>query len=133
MTIEEAIEATLEAWRRERFRWGKSDCALSMADYARLLADQDPAAAWRGRYRSAGGAERFIRRAGSLADLFRSGMPTVGARLVPESDVRRGDVVICEVEGNQVAGLHLGDLIAFRSPKALGMSRHPVVEGWRCA
>lgn len=137
MTIEEAIAATLEAWRSPGY-WGESDCALSMADYARRLTGTDPGATWRGRYSTPLGASRFIGRAGSLAALFRQGMPEAG-QPVATGDVRRGDIVICDLPGSkhicemQVAGLHLGNLMAFRLPASVALRRYPIVEAWRCA
>jgi hypothetical protein len=53
---------------RTPFRWGERDCCLWIADWLIACGHPDPAAEWRGRYRTAIGAGRILaKRAGLLS------------------------------------------------------------------
>ena len=49
---------------REGFAWGRHDCALFAAGAVEAVTGTDPAAAWRGQYRTRAGGMRLIRAAG---------------------------------------------------------------------
>jgi hypothetical protein len=53
-----AIKAAIEEWCSSPFQWGTSDCFLSLADIVQQVDGKDPAAEFRGRYRSEFGALR---------------------------------------------------------------------------
>lgn len=63
------LPAFLDRTWRTPFAWGKLDCILFLADWSIERLATDPAAAYRGRYSTAAGAERIIRRAGGLTAL----------------------------------------------------------------
>ena len=70
------------------FDWGTRDCWLLPADWIRRRTGRDPAAAWRGRYRTAGGARRLIVRGGGPVAFADAGLVACGwAR---SRGVRRG-------------------------------------------
>lgn len=61
----------LQRWTRERFAWGGTDCGLGfVAGWVQASTGQDPAAALRGRYRTARGAARIVARAGGAEALY---------------------------------------------------------------
>lgn len=49
---------------RQPFRYGVNDCALFGADIVEAITGVDPAAQWRGKYRSAAGGLRLMKDAG---------------------------------------------------------------------
>lgn len=51
---------------RMPFAWGRHDCCLWVADWLVARGRPDPAAAWRGRYRTPLGAARVLTRLGGV-------------------------------------------------------------------
>lgn len=84
------LDAFLEAALGEAFIWGASDCVLFPADWVLRRTGRDPAAAYRGRYRTAIGAERIIRVARGLEPLSAAGLAAAG--WVASKSPRRGQV-----------------------------------------
>lgn len=91
---EAALAASVEDARARAFVWGVHDCATWAFDVRRAMTGQDAAAAWRGRYSTAKGAARVLRRLGftSLSGLCRS---ILGDAIQPLC-AQRGDIVLCE-------------------------------------
>ena len=59
---------TIQAASERPFCWGKNDCCLFVADVCLAACDKDPAAAYRGRYRTEIGAKRVLAKThGSIA------------------------------------------------------------------
>lgn len=110
------------------FSVGGCDCVLWCCDWVLSQRGVDPASPWRGRYRTAAGAHRLIRRAGSLADLVADGMARAG---IPEtSDPLPGDVAVISTA--------IGDLMGIRSPlgwavktqTGVAATTGAVIRGW---
>tara|TARA_R110002124_G_scaffold173690_4_gene341324 strand:- start:16800 stop:17240 length:441 start_codon:yes stop_codon:yes gene_type:complete len=72
------------------FDWGGRDCWLLPADWIRCRHGRDPAAAWRGRYRTALGAARLIRRGGGPVEFADASLAACG--WIRSRRVRRGQV-----------------------------------------
>lgn len=107
----------LEAAQAQPFAWGAHDCATWAFDLRRdLTGGADVAAAWRGRYRTALGALRVMRRLG-WPDLEAMGRDLLGDPLVTPLLAQRGDVVL----GGQdpAFGVCAGARAAFVSPGGL--------------
>lgn len=88
---EARLTALITASEQRPLAYGKHDCSLFAADAVLALTGVDVAADLRGRYRTAGGALRALRRAG-----FRTPPAIATARLgtpVPVLMARRGDLV----------------------------------------
>lgn len=115
MTIEEAIRQTRNLWRSSALIWGASDCMISCADYAYLRTGSDPAAIWRGCYTTREGALEIIAAAGGVARLMGLGLATIGATAIAAPG--RGDLVCAAMNGEEIGGLCLGDVVAFRRPE----------------
>lgn len=73
------------------FEWGRRDCALFAADAVLTMTGEDIAAAFRGRYTTAHGSLRALKRygAGDLRSTFSATLPSV-----PVGYARRGDLVM---------------------------------------
>jgi hypothetical protein len=109
------------------FAWGVHDCATWAFDVRQALTGLDAAAAWRGRYRTAVGSVRMLRRLGcqTTEDLARSIM---GAPLASPRLAQRGDIVLLA----GAVGICLGADCAFLAPE--GLTFRPITEtelAWR--
>ncbi|GGB15175.1 hypothetical protein GCM10011380_00730 [Sphingomonas metalli] len=90
---EERLHDYLAAQEGAEFVWGKNDCALFAAGAVQAMTGEDPATAYRGRYTTAAGSVRALKRygAGTLVS-------TIDA-LFPQRDpgfARRGDLVMVD-------------------------------------
>ncbi len=91
---ERHLAEAIEAARDRSFRWGQHDCATFAFDLRRTLAGgPDVAALWRGRYRTARGAVRVMRRLG-WSSLEAAGRDLLGAPLPSVRHAQRGDLVL---------------------------------------
>ncbi len=125
------LDAFLERMAATPFVDGKDDCALTIADWAmEATGCPDPAAHLRGRYSTALGRERLLRRLGGLeaviadcaarADLQETGAP------------KRGDVGLVEADGQAVAAICLGERWAIKSTQGVMVKpADQVARAWR--
>ena len=100
------------------FAWGQHDCALFACDACHAMTGVDPAAAVRGKYKTAKGAARAIKRlfgAGSLPALATT---TLGAPQAAEL-ARRGDIACVQTERGPALGVVLGQWAAYPGPATL--------------
>ncbi|XUM25110.1 DUF6950 family protein (plasmid) [Bradyrhizobium oligotrophicum S58] len=94
--LERALLAAMAG--RQQMRWGVDDCALWCANIIQEALGYDPAAAWRGRYRSRRGALRVLGRAGLLAAI--EGAAAVhGWRHIDPGTEAKGDIGLMLVDG----------------------------------
>lgn len=134
----------VEARRTVPFVWGTNDCALFAADWVAALTGEDPAAWFRGRYTTEGGAARALlawckgqgldlRLAGSAGERFTARLEAVatdilGAPLNTPLLAQRGDVVSRDGDdGLGCLGVVLGALAAFPRRVPGGVVRAPVM------
>lgn len=89
------LSAYLDQAARTPFAWGGLDCLLFPAGWVRRATGIDPAAAYRGRYRTALGAARLIARAGGFLGIVAQGMDGFDRT----EDPRPGDVGIIRAAG----------------------------------
>lgn len=92
------------------FQWGANDCCLFVADVAHAMTGNDPANTFRGKYKSELGAMKALKR---------QGFETIDAVLthafgnpISRLEVRRGDAVLFENAGRDIAGIMFGEVIA---------------------
>ncbi len=117
------------AARRDRaFQWGTHDCCLFACDVIRDAGGMDYAAPFRGRYRTAAGAARALRRflgpsspklrpAGLLEAAAEKITQDNGLEEVPPLMAQRGDfVLVGETEGPAL-GVCLGSHIVAAGPR----------------
>jgi hypothetical protein len=92
----ERLALMLESARELEFEWGRFDCALHVANCIRTITgiDEDPAAAYRGKYSDEAGA------AAIYGPSFEAFIEKLAADLespeVPVTFARRGDVVFLD-------------------------------------
>lgn len=72
------LTAHLHEARRTAFAWGARDCSLFVAEWVRSQRGADPAAVWRGHYRTELGAARKVTRAGGLVAVFAAALEPIG-------------------------------------------------------
>lgn len=123
------LAEAVEAARHRPFEWGVHDCATWAADVRRALTGEDMAAEWRGRYRTALGAQRLIRRLGH-STLAEAVAAKLGAPLPTVRLAQRGDVLL-DPEGAAV-GICGGRIGMFLS--ADGLTDYPLrscSKAWR--
>lgn len=112
------LDAVLRAAETRPFAWGRQDCALFACDCIAAMCGEDPAARFRGRYRTARGACRAIRRLGGARDLGDLATKALGAAIAP-AFARRGDLAEVETDGGPALGIVLGGVIALVAPEGL--------------
>ncbi|MDF0543328.1 hypothetical protein PX699_13300 [Sphingobium sp. H39-3-25] len=90
-TWEQALSEYLASVADREFLWGEHDCALHAANAILAMTGHDIAAPFRGRYSTAAGSARALKRygAGTLEATFDALLPTR-----PVGYARRGDVVM---------------------------------------
>ena len=112
------LDAVLRDAETRPFAWGRQDCALFACDCIAAMCDEDPAARFRGRYRSGSGAYGAIRRLGGARDLAGLATKVLGASIAP-AFARRGDLAEVETETGPALGVVLGREIALVAPEGL--------------
>lgn len=103
------------------FAFGQCDCTLWVADWVRSRLGVDPAAPWRGRYRTRIGWHRLIR-GQSLAEVAGRALRAAGARQIDVLAAVPGDVGMIET--------HDGLAMAIRGQLGWLAKTGPGI--WRC-
>lgn len=99
------------------FEWGRTDCALFASDWIWEATGVDPAEAFRGKYTTAAGAARALKRYGA-GDLEGTATMMLGGP-IPRLKARRGDIVSVETGGQVALGVCLGGEVACVSPEGM--------------
>lgn len=102
--LPERLQAFIDSRRDTPFAWGSHDCALFAADWVESVTGKDPAKGIRGRYQTAIGAGRVIKREGGLEAIAGS---RLGERVEPKL-AQRGDVVLLAGSHGPTLGVCLG-------------------------
>lgn len=120
-----ALGAYLASCAGARFRYGRMDCALFAAGAVMAMTGNDPAAPFRGKYRSQAGSIREIRRAGydSLIALMDAQFEAI-----PPAFARRGDLV-ADTAGSLGVCVGRDALFVGEEEGAAGLVRLPLT-GW---
>lgn len=114
---EHHLAEAIEAARTRPFAWGQHDCATWAFDLRRdLTGGEDVAVLWRGRYRTALGAERVMRRLG-WPSFEAAGRALLGPPLPSVQLARRGDLVLAG--SHPGFGICLGARAAGIAPEGL--------------
>lgn len=87
-----AVRSAVNTWCTERFVWGQSDCLLSLSDIIESARGYDPAAIFRGRYRTRHGAYRVTREYGGPAGALEAMALEVGWHEIDPRHAKVGDV-----------------------------------------
>jgi cell wall-associated NlpC family hydrolase len=114
---ERRLVAAVEVARDQPFCWGRHDCATLAFDLRRdLTGGYDVAALWRGRYTTALGAVRVMRRLG-WQSLEAAGRDLLGEPLSSVHLAQRGDLVLANT--GHGFGICLGARAAGIAPEGL--------------
>ena len=113
LSVAEAIDGAISSWCEVPFNWGSSDCILSIADIVQVRFGYDPAAPYRGRYRTMRGALRVTKPDGGFAGAVIGAALRHGWLAIPASEARDGDVGLVRCE----KGLRIG--VIKRGPRWL--------------
>jgi hypothetical protein len=127
----ERLADAVRAARSRPFVWGRHDCALFAFDCVLAMTGEDHLAAFRGRYRSAKGAVRALKRIGGVKTLEELVAGILGAPGQAQT-AQRGDLVLLDTEIGPALGVCLGARCAFAGPD--GLAYAPTVaarEAWR--
>ena len=127
---EVVLAEAVEAARSRFFVWGTHDCAIWAFDLRRdLTGGDDTAALWRGRYRTARGAVRVMRRLG-WQSLEGAGRALLGNPLPDVRLAQRGDLALSQDATS--FGVCLGAQAVFLAPE--GATQRPLTScalAWR--
>lgn len=124
---------------RRRWRWGETDCMLTVCDWIAVARGFDPAAPFRGRYSdeagcrallaSAGGLLRLVRETFTSAGLKVTASPSAGDVAVVRAPVVRGERIVTRHTGAICVGY--GGVAVMRPDRGLVIARDfPVVCAW---
>ncbi|MFN4296809.1 MAG: DUF6950 family protein [Brevundimonas sp.] len=120
------LDRFLEEATARRFRDGEWDCQLFPAEWVLRVTGLDPAAEWRGRYSTALGRERILKRGGGPLAVMTKGAESVG--LQRTSEPKRGDIGLIRVGGRHYGAVCLGGLWAVATSKGLAAVKPDEVE-----
>ncbi len=139
----ERLSGALDERRNRPFAWGRNDCALLACGLVDAATGVDYAAPFRGRYRTATGAARALRRflgppslklrrAGLLEAAAEKITQDNGLEEVPPLMAQRGDFVLVDAAEGPALGVCLGSHIIAAGPagavmRPLGAARR----AWR--
>jgi len=111
------------------FRWGACDCCTWVCSWVLARRGVDPSAPWRGRYRTARGALRNIRRGGDFVAVVSGAMADAG--LIETSDPQPGDIGVVEAEGGATLAICTGGKWAGKSERGVVVAPFPMIKAWR--
>jgi hypothetical protein len=114
----ERLAELVEERRQAPFAWGSQDCCLFAADAVVAVTGGDPAAAWRGKYRTEAGAERLLGALG-LEGTVAQALADFGLQECPPAFAQRGDLAIVASGNLPTVGVVLGDAVAAPGPDGL--------------
>ena len=114
----ERLSAAVKARRGRSFQWGSHDCCTFACDVIRDAGGVDYAAPFRGRYTTALGAARALRRfaGGGLETAAEKITQDNGLEEVPPLMAQRGDFVLIDVAEGPALGVCLGEFLAAAGP-----------------
>jgi len=119
----------LERMTSEPFVDGATDCILTVSDWIVLNGHPDPAEPFRGRYRTALGRERILRREGGLLSLMQRGADR--ASLQQTASPRPGDVGLVSMSGLELAAICLGARWAAKGLGVVVAEPEEIIRAWR--
>ncbi|MBF0270313.1 MAG: hypothetical protein HQL44_17165 [Alphaproteobacteria bacterium] len=111
------MSAMIASAHGRAFEWGSFDCCLWACDVVEALTGVDPAAPFRGRYKSKRGAFVALKRfaGGGMLETARKIADDLSCPEVPVKTARRGDVVLLERDDGPALGVCVGKDVAAAS------------------
>ena len=78
---ERALAAFISGLAARPMVWGQSDCVMMAADWIKSRGHADPAAPYRGRYKTELGCARLLSKAGGVLAMMQSGAARIGLQI----------------------------------------------------
>lgn len=101
MIIDKALHDYIEKSTKEKFEWGKNDCALFTATWCEIKSGKNPAQGSYGVYDDADGAYKHLKeKYGTLRKAYDAHFERINPNFR-----QKGDVVLCKIDGSQTMGL----------------------------
>lgn len=110
------LSDAVEKVRQRPFEWGAHDCATWAFDVRRALTGGPDVVSWRGRYTTAIGSHRIMRKLG-WRSMEEGGRALLGEPLHAVLMAQRGDLVLSQ--GDPAFGVCIGSHVAFVAPDGL--------------
>lgn len=123
-----SFAAYLRAGATRPFAWDRCDCCSWACGWVLVRRGVDPSAPWRGRYRTARGALRHIRKGGDFRAVVAGAMAAAG--LAPTESPMPGDIGIVSTAQGLALGLRVARGWACKSKNGLVVADFPCVAGW---
>ena len=128
-TRSERLVAFVAAGARTPFVFGRSCCAMWVADWIEAERGIDPARGLRGSFRCHLGSARLQRQAGGLAALVAA--PLASAGLMETAAPVAGDVGVVMTKAGEIAGICMGGgLWAVKTKDGVAVAPAKLLKGW---
>ena len=110
---EEILLRHLSRWSLP-FVWGNADCMMSVFNYVNDFPhiSGDVGVKWRQTYSDEAGAARVLEAAGGGLAGMNEALIAAGLKFAIRPE--RGDPVCARIDGNEIGGIYLGKMTAFR-------------------
>lgn len=129
------IAAMEDAVARGAIDWRRESCMTFCADIYRAVLGVDPAARWRGRWRSRTGMARALRRAGfaSVSEACRPIAADLGWPAIAPAEAETGDAGVIRIDGGEACAMrHASGLWVARAAAGyLALDGRAAVAAWR--
>jgi hypothetical protein len=125
---ERALSCYLTECSNTAFAWGEHDCCLFAANTVLAMTGTDFAAPFRGKYSTALGSVRALKRYGS-GDLHSTLIDVLGSP-VPNLLAKRGDVALVEIDGQLSAGIHYNSVWCVGDAGLVSVLPTRVISSW---
>ena len=103
----------IEQRRNAPFAWGQNDCCLFASDWIVLCTGLDPAHVLRGKYSSALGAARLLKKYDGVRGIIQEFGEPLGLKRIRGRCENRGDLVVANTGSGESIGVSIGTHAAF--------------------
>lgn len=105
------------------------DCLMWLADWVEARRGFDPAAQWRGRYRTPLGAARIIKRRGGVIAHLDACLRPFG---VDRTETPcRGDIAVVEAPEGHTGAIVIGSMVARLGKSGIRFGTLPILAAWK--
>jgi len=127
-----AVAEFLDDMSERGWEWGQRDCLLWLGLWSERACGIDGGEPWRGRYRTALGCARLLKKSGGMAACIERGTKLCG--MIPVTDLRSGDIGIVRANTDkgvqEVGGIFTGERWAVLTGKGVLTGPASPVAAW---
>jgi hypothetical protein len=114
------------------FEWGERDCGLWVAEWVKRVRGVDPGQSFRGRYKTAFGCARLVKRHGDLLRLATEAFAAAGLVKIEVGEAQPGDIACVDANRGQTLGLFVRNRVAMIVDRGIvSTSAYPVLRAWK--